>query len=106
MQTRNPTDFKVIRYILGSTVQDSASPGKDASGDHKLKWTLRSVSGIMIPAGPESLKEMRKKEALQDGIRMIREFGEAAGKWAGINGQEMNDEFCSWLGKFRTENGV
>ncbi|MDB5102986.1 MAG: hypothetical protein JWP91_675 [Fibrobacteres bacterium] len=106
MQTRSQTDFQVIRYILGSTVQDGPSPAKAASGDHKLKWTLRSVSEIVIPAGPETVKEAKKEEALRDGIRIIREFGSASGKWE-ENGQGKSDKaFLPWFKAFLAENGV
>jgi hypothetical protein len=105
METREAEDFQGIRFILGSCARtkESAAP---ISPDHKLKWVLRSVSAIPIPemAGPE--RDAQKGEALRDGIRILKDFGRAEGKWRGKPGQRANREFTDWLEGFLAANGI
>jgi hypothetical protein len=106
MHTREQKDFMVIRYILGSTVGNGEGSAKDLSGNHKLKWTLRFISEIQVPMVEGPLKETKKTEALQDGIRIIREFGAATGKWDGNVGQDPDDVFGKWFKLFLAENRI
>jgi hypothetical protein len=106
MLTREPSDFQGIRYILGSTVREGNGPAARVSPDHKLKWVLRSVSDLPIPAAGAPNREAKKREALEDGIRIIREFGMAEGRWAGQRGQVGESAFTAWFHRFLTENGI
>lgn len=86
MHTREDKDFRSIMNILYSTVPRGADIKKDPSANHKLKWTLRSVSPILIPDtdGPET--EKKKADALKEGIKKIRDFGIGSG-YPPINGR-------------------
>ncbi|MDB5051025.1 MAG: hypothetical protein JWO30_4096 [Fibrobacteres bacterium] len=75
MRTREIGDAKAIRYLLHSTVRPGEATGKELPADHKLKWTLRYVSGLAIPEeeGPE--RESMKEAALKAGVERIRASG-------------------------------
>ncbi len=106
MLTREPSDFQGIRYILGSAVREGEGAAARVSPDHKLKWVLRSVSDLPIPAADGPEREAKKREALEDGIRIIREFGMAEGRWAGAPGQNGDAPFTAWFHRFLTDNGI
>jgi hypothetical protein len=102
MESREKDDFQVIQYILGSTVNASESISARQSKDHKLKWTLRWVSEIRTPESRGPALENWKDAAMRDGIRILKEFGEATGKWKKLN-MKRNLEFSSWLDGFLKE---
>lgn len=106
MLTREPSDFQGIRYILGSAVREGEGAAARVSPDHKLKWVLRSVSDLPIPAADGPEREAKKREALEDGIRIIREFGMAEGRWAGAPGQYRDATFTAWFHRFLRDNGI
>jgi hypothetical protein len=107
MQTREPDDFKSILSILYSTMRPGANVKTDPSANHKLKWTLRAVSGIDIPdvdgPGIQSMKE----DAIKKGIKVVRDFGYGVG-YTDENGdpQKANLDFISKFQLFMKENGV
>ncbi|MBW8888833.1 MAG: hypothetical protein JF616_13845 [Fibrobacteres bacterium] len=105
METREAEDFQGIRYILGSCAPSEGGPAR-ISPDHKLKWVLRYVSAIPIPemAGPE--RDAKKGEALRDGIRILKDFGGADGKWRGMPGPGPDGVFIAWLEGFLAANGI
>lgn len=106
MRTREEADFQGIRYLLGSTVREEQGPAATVSPGHKLKWALRSVSDLPIPAPGEPGREAGKREALEAGIRIIREFGMAEGRWAGQRGLPGESGFTAWFHRFLELNGI
>ena len=50
MKTREQDDFRSILNILNSTLRWNAKVKSDPSANHKLKWTLRFVWEIAVPA--------------------------------------------------------
>jgi hypothetical protein len=106
MQTREASDFQGIRFILGSTVREGQGPAATVSPGHKLKWALRCVADLPIPAPGAPGREARKREALEAGIRIIREFGMAEGRWAGQRGLVGESGFTAWFHRFLEMNGI
>ncbi len=105
METREADDFRGIRYILGSCAhREEAAAG--VSPEHKLKWVLRCVSAAPIPDGVGADRDARKASALRDGVRILRDFARAEGKWRGMPGQMPDGEFTTWLEGFLAANGV
>jgi hypothetical protein len=106
MASREAGDFQGIRFILGSCACSKDGTAARVLPDHKLKWVLRCVSAHAIPAADGPEREAKKEAALQDGIRSLREFGTAEGKWQGEPEQRPNAGFTAWLDGFLAENGI
>jgi hypothetical protein len=106
MQSRQKEDFNAIYWILCSTVRRGTNPKTDPSADHKLKWTLRSASGVQISPKGDPDHESKKEEALQKGIRIIQEFGNASGRWVHVKGQKANPDFLVKIDDLLRENGI
>lgn len=102
LETREADDFRGIRYILGSCAPMQGTAAS-VSPEHKLKWVLRCVSGIPIPDGAGPERDAQKAAALRDGVRILRDFARAEGKW---RGQLPDGEFTAWLEGFLAANGV
>jgi len=102
LETREADDFRGIRYILGSCAPTEGTAA-GVSPEHKLKWVLRCVSEIPIPDGAGPERDAQKAAALRDGVRILRDFARAEGKWSG---QMPDREFTAWLEGFLAANGV
>ena len=104
MSTQESDDFGAIMRILNSTVRSSADFKTDPSANHKLKWTLRSVSGLLSPDEDRAATEAKKGEAVKLGIKRIEDFGRGIGvKTAqgapGVENFDFLDRFHAFLRK-------
>ncbi len=107
MQTREPDDFRSILWMLNSTLRRGANVKTDPSANHKLKWTLRAVSGMATSDVKTPEKDAQKDEALRLGIEKIRRFGVGIG-YLEKNGdkQKPNKVFQQQFEALLTSNGV
>lgn len=106
MESREAGDFQGIRFILGSCACGEDGTAARVPPDHKLKWVLRCVSARSIPEADGPEREAEKAAALEDGIRILREFSTAEGKWKDEPGQRSHGEFTAWLEGFLAANGI
>ncbi|MEO7425741.1 MAG: hypothetical protein ABI036_11180 [Fibrobacteria bacterium] len=107
MQTREQDDFRSIMVILNATIRPGANIKTDPSANHKLKWTLRSVSSLLSPDEDRASAEAKKGAAMQAGIKKIEEFGLGIGYLDADGNQQAQDD--SFLKKFHAllkEKGV
>ncbi len=105
LQSHGRNDSRILMHFLYSTLRPGALPPGDDGADHKLKWTLRHVSDVEIPDRGDPLRERRKAEALQEGIRRIRAFGL---EWDGSGWQapENDGSFTTRFRQLLRENGL
>jgi hypothetical protein len=96
METREPADFDAILKLLNLTVRWDADPKTDPSSTHKLRWTLRVVSGMALGDKTVPLTEAQKEEAVKTGIKRIEDFGKGNEYFdSNRHPQKRNEQFLS-----------
>lgn len=77
------------------------------SANHKLKWVLQSISGLIDPGKDRTSNEAKKEAALKAGIQKIQEFGKGIGyRDENGNKRKQNDVFIQKFESLLNENGV
>lgn len=112
MSVREQDDFRIIMNLLNSTVvRRKYDSEKNPTANHKLKWVLRFLSDEKMPEklsvlGENDLAlENWKGQSLTSGITVLRDFGNANGRWELSDYNEKNKEFENKLNKLLEENG-